>query len=287
MKAWKADFLLILVTIGWGASFILTKIALVELSVFNMLAIRFIIAFFMSSIIFLKEMKKIDVKTLKYGILVGTLLFVCFTFQTLGLNRSIATKTAFISGLSVVLVPLITTILNRKAPNLKITVSVILAVIGMGLMTLKGKVNGVNLGDIFSFISAVTFALYIISVSKYTKVVKAIPFAIIQLGTVATMCILKVLTTETFKIPVNLDSWISILILSIVCTSGAYIIQNVVQKYTSATHTALIFTAEPVFAAFFAFIIFNEFIGLKGIFGAVLILIGMLVAEFGNFKKKV
>ncbi len=279
-----ADIGLILVTISWGASFLLTKGALAELSTYNFLAIRFSLAFIISSLIFFKKMKSIDKETLKYGITLGIILFASYAFQTVGLNYTTCSKSAFITGLSVILVPLFSFFIIKKVPPRKTVFSVILAFSGLGLLTLNSGFAGINRGDFLTFFCALLFAVYIILVEKYTVLVKSLPFAVLQLGVVGILSFVTSLMFEIPELPGEIITWINIIVLSIFCTSIAYIIQNVAQRYTSAVHTALIYTAEPVFAAIFAYIIFDELLSKRGILGAIFILLGMFIAEL-NFKK--
>lgn len=281
-KQLKADLALLLVTVGWGASFILTKSSLAEMPTFNFLTIRFLIAFALSSIIFMREMKKIDRKTFQYGIILGVVLYGSFAFQTMGLNYTSASKSAFITGFSVVLVPIFSSLLVKNIPNKKTVVSIVIAFIGLGMLTLNKNILEVNIGDIYTFFCALIFASYIILVGKYTVDAESIPLAVLQLGVVGLLSLITSLAIETPIIPTLGPVWFNIIILSVVCTSGAYIVQNVAQKYTSPTHTALIYTAEPVFGAAFSYIILGEVLSTKGVLGAILILSGMLVTEVGN-----
>ncbi|WP_432663522.1 DMT family transporter [Wukongibacter baidiensis] len=282
-KQLKADIALFLVTIGWGASFILTKNSLAELPTFNFLAIRFFIAFLVSSAIFIKDMIKIDKKTFKYGIILGIILYAMFGFQTMGLRYTTASKSAFITGFNVVLVPIFSTLMIRKMPNRKTVLSVILAFTGVAMLSLKGSISEVNIGDVYTLISAIIFAAYIILVGKYTLDSQSVPLAVVQIGIVGFLSLLTSFTAENPTIPTSGQVWINIIILSVVCTSGAYIVQSVAQKYTSPTHTALIYTAEPVFAAMFGYIIYREVLSPKATIGAILILAGMLITEV-DFK---
>lgn len=282
-KQLKADIALFLVTVGWGASFLLTKNTLDFLPTFNFLTIRFFIAFILSSIIFIKKMIKIDKKTLKYGIMLGVLLYAHYAFQTVGLNYTTVSKSAFVTGFNVVLVPVFSTLLMKKSPNKKTVISTIIAFIGLAMLTLNENVSGINIGDIYIFVSAVLFAFYIILVGKYAANVEPISLAIIQLGIVSLLSLITSFAFESPTIPTNYNAWVNIIILSVVCTSGAYIVQNVAQKFTSPTHTALIYTGEPVFAAIFGYIILGELLNTKGTIGAVLILCGMLLTEV-DFK---
>ena len=282
-KQVKADAALLFVTVGWGTSFWLTKNSISEVPTYNFLAIRFIIAFMISSLIFIRHMMKIGKKELKYGTILGILLYSSFAFQTVGLNYTTVSKSAFITGFSVVLVPVFSSIMTKTKLNSKICISVTLALIGLGMLTLNQGIADINIGDIYTLISAVLYAFYIIFVGKYTVNVESISFAIIQIGAVGLLSMLTSFFIEKPIIPTSYNIWGSIIMLSVVCTSGAFIIQNVAQKYTTATHTALIYTAEPVFAAIFAYIVSGETLSLIGFFGAVLILLGTLISEI-DFK---
>lgn len=278
-KQIKADLALLAVTIGWGASFLLTKNALNDLATYNFLAIRFLLAFFISGAIFYKQMLAIDSKTLKLGLGLGLLLFVHYALQTVGLNITTVSKSAFITGINVVLVPVFSALLIKKMPARSSVLGVIFAILGLGLLTLNGGAFNVNFGDLLTLLCAIVFALYIIAVGKYTTEVDSIPFAIIQLGVVGILSLVTTFAIETPVIPPAGSVWFNIIFLSVFCTSGAYIVQNIAQQYTSATHTALIYSGEPVFAAIFAFVLAGEVLSHRGILGACLILLGMLVAE--------
>lgn len=282
-KQLKADIALLLVTVGWGASFLLTKNSLAELPTFNFLTIRFFIAFALSSVIFYKNMLKIDKNTLKYGILLGFVLYLSFAFQTVGLNYTTASKSAFITGFNVMLVPVFSAILIKKLPQKKIVLSTLIAFVGIGLLSLNKNVSGVNLGDIYTLICAVFCALHIILVGKYTVKSESIALAVIQIGVVTVLSLLTSIATESPTLPTSMNVWSYIVILSVVCTSGAFIVQSIAQRFTSPTHTALIYTAEPVFAAVFGYIFLREILSKQGMIGAFLILSGMIISEI-DFK---
>ncbi|MGF7057454.1 DMT family transporter [Brassicibacter mesophilus] len=277
-KQFKADLALLLVTVVWGSTFVITKNVLKDIPTYNFLAIRFLTAFIFSSVVFYKSFFSLDKNTIKYGILIGIVLFIGFAFQTVGLNYTTASKSGFITGFSVVIVPLISAIMFRKLPSLSIIAGVVLAVIGLGLMTLDSSLVP-NIGDFYTLIAAVFFALHIILVGKYTVNVNSINLAIIQIGVVGFSSLLFSLSTESFTIPSTVNTWGGILITSILATSGAFIVQNTMQKFTSATHTALIYTAEPVFSAIFAFMLIGERMTNKAIFGSILILLAMILGE--------
>lgn len=282
-KQVKADLALLFVTFGWGVSFMLTKYSLLHLQTFNFLAIRFLVAFIIAGVIFIKHMIKIDKKTLVYGMGIGFVLFTSYALQTAGLNYTTASKSAFITGFGVVLVPVFVIIFTKGKLDFKTYISVGMAFVGLAFLTLNKSITDINVGDIYTLISAVIGAIYLILAGKYTVKVKSIPFAIVQIFSVGFFSLMVSFVVEKPIITRDANTWISILILSIVCTAGAFIIQMAAQKYTSTTHTALILTAEPVFAGLFGYLFFHEVLGIKGLIGAFLILFGMLMAEI-DFK---
>lgn len=287
----KADLALLIVTIAWGVSFLLTKNALVGLETFNFLAVRFGIATLISVVIFLKDMIRMSRKTLLLGIGVGSVMFAAYALQTVGITLTTISKSAFITGTSVLMVPLFMALFLKRIPDRSSLLGAFMAFVGLGLMTLTGgsadvgAAGSLNLGDLLTLIAAVGFALYILAVGKYTTQVDSIPFAIVQLGTVAVFSGITSLLFESPIVPTGSETWFAILFLAIVCTSLAFIVQNVAQKYTTSTHTALIFSGEPVFAAMFAYVMIGEVLGRNGIIGGGLILAGMLVAELNLVDK--
>lgn len=281
-KQVKADLALLLVTVGWGSSFILTKNALGDLTTFNFLAIRFLLAFGLSALVFAKRFKKLDKTTFFSGALVGTVLFTGYAFQTVGLNFTSVSNSAFITGFSVILVPLLSALLFKKKIEINAFFGTILALSGLSLLTLHGSL-ALGIGDLLTFISTFAFAMHIITVGLYTHKSDSILLGIIQIGFVGFWSLIATFLFESPIIPTGVDTWTNLIILAVLCTSGAFIVQSVAQQFTSATHTAIIYTGEPVFAALFAYWMIGEVLSTRGMIGAVLIVTGMLVAEL-NFK---
>lgn len=274
----KADLALLLVTVGWGASFILTKNALADLPTFNFLAIRFLLAFVIGLGLFSSRLKNLNRRTLISSGIVGSVLFAGYALQTIGLHFTTTSKSAFITGFSVVLVPLITALFLRKRPETPAVIGSAMALIGIGLLTLDGNLT-VNIGDTLTMIAAIGFALHIIAVGHFTSGCDSLMLGVFQIGVVGFLSLLTSLIVESPVIPGMGPVWINILLLSVFCTAGAFIVQSVAQQYTTATHTALIYSGEPVFAAIFGFFIMGEVLSGQGLIGAALILGGMLAAE--------
>jgi len=278
----KADLALLVVSVVWGLSYILSKSSLEVLSTFNFLSIRFFVALGACVLLYFKRITTIDKNTLKYGFLVGLMMFLAYAVQTIGLNYTTASKSAFIIGFCVVLVPIFSSLFLKEIPRISAIIGVLLAMVGLALLTLDGNLR-LNFGDGLTVIAAFCFAFYILMIDKYARKVDTVNFAIVQIGVVAILSTLITFLIEQPIIPRGTGIWVEILFLGLLCTAGAFLIQNAAQKYTSATHTALIFSSEPVFAAIFGYFMLGEMLNNRGIAGSALILIGMLISEF-DFK---
>ena len=278
-----ADILLLIVVICWGYTFVAIKDALPHISPFNFLACRFIIAFSILIAIFWKRLAKLNKQTIIHGVIIGTFLFLAYAFQTIGLKYTTASNAGFITGFSVVLVPVFSVLFIKSKPSRESIIGVIFASIGLYLLTYNDAYE-INKGDILIFFCAIAVAFHILSVGHYTVKNDSILLTVVQIGTVTFCSLCAVIIFETPVFPQGPGVWEAIFITSIFATVGAYLIQNIAQRFTSPTHTALIFTGEPVFAGIFGYFLLNERLSDWAIFGCVLILCAMIISELKIFK---
>jgi drug/metabolite transporter (DMT)-like permease len=215
-------------------------------------------------------------------LLTGLALFFSYATQTLGLVTVAAGKAAFITGLYIVIVPIASRAIAREAPDRATVVGVILAAVGLGLMSLNLPFQ-VARGDFLTFLCAVGFSAHILLVSRYSGRGDTVLYTGVQLLVVALGSSVAALAIER-PLVIPSGAWPAILFTSIVTTAFAFLVQSTVQQYTSATHTALIFAAEPVFGALFAWLLAGEVLLPREMAGAGLILAGMLVAEARNLR---
>lgn len=283
-KQHRADMLLLLITVFWGASYILTKIGLDSLSPFNLTALRFIIAFCVSTIVFYKHILNIDIETVKYAFILALILFGVFISMTFGLEYTSASNAGFLVSLSVVFIPIISAVILKQRVEKKVVIGVCLAIVGIALLTLNSQIK-VSIGDLLCILCALLFAVHIIVTGVYTQKVDSITLSVLQLGFVGFFSIAFSMFTETVKLPSTGLSWFAVLALSILCTAVGYIVQTTAQQYTNASHTGLILSLEPVFSAIFAFAFLGEILSTKGYIGAFILLCGVLLAEI-DFKYK-
>ncbi|WP_042473537.1 DMT family transporter [Bacillus ndiopicus] len=274
----KANILMVIVTMFWGLSYTFMVMGLDALETYNIVALRCIIAFTVAGLIFYKKMLKINKQTIFYASIQGFLLFIVFSLSLFGLQTTSASNAGFILSLTVVLVPIFVSILERKLPSRAITFAIVMTMIGISVLTLRGSMS-FQIGDILVAIAAICYAIYLILNSKFTKDVDSIAYGIYQLGFAGIFGAVFCLFFEVPQIPVTTSGWIAILGLGIICSAFCFIGQSVVQKYTSPTHTGLIFSLEPIFAAIFALIFLGEVLTVQLLIGGAFILAGNLVAQ--------
>lgn len=286
-KQVKADLMLLMITVFWGASYMLTKIGLEGLEPLNLTALRFIIAFFISASVFHKQILSTNLKTIRYALILGILLFGMFISMAFGLGYTTASNAGFLISLSVVLIPIISFVFLKQKIERKVTIGVSLALIGIALLSLDAEFK-MNFGDLLCILCALLCSIHVIVIEIFTKEVEPIALGVLQLGFAGVFSLISSLMLESFKLPSTGLPWLSVLLLSIFCTAIGYIVQPLAQQHTTATHTGLILSLEPVFSAVFSFIFLKEILAPKGYIGAVVLLLGVLIAEidFKNIFKK-
>ncbi|HBY57626.1 MAG TPA: multidrug DMT transporter permease [Candidatus Atribacteria bacterium] len=280
MKGIKAEIYLLGIVIIWGSTFAIIKDVLDQIMPFTFLAYRFLLAVLILSVIFWKRIKSIDKIILKKGFLIGIFLFLGYAFQTVGLKYTTATKAGFITGLSVVLVPIISYLFFKEKINRNSIIGVVFAVVGLWFLNYNSSYN-FNLGDFLVLLCAVSFAMHIISVGLYTKKMDYVLLVIVQLATVFVLSLLIALFFERpdIHLSYSFNVWWSIILTGVFATALAFYMQNRFQRYSTATKTAIIFSGEPLFSAIFAYLLLGEKVGLIAWIGGFFIIFGMIVSQ--------
>jgi drug/metabolite transporter (DMT)-like permease len=274
----KADLALILVTMFWGASCVLTKIGLSDLEPLTMMAIRFFLAFVLSGAIFWKRIAAVGLTTIKYSAILAAILFVVYIFMTYGVKYTSASNAGFLTCLASVFIPIFAFVFLKQKQEKKVIFSICLATLGVALLSYNPALK-FNIGDVFSILCSVAFAVHILVMGTYTKRVDSLALGVLQLGFAGIYSLAAAFIFETPGLPPTNESWVIVLILSIFCTAVGFIVQSVAQKYTTPSHTGLIFTMEPAFAAFFAFAFLGEVLAVRGYIGEFLMIISILIVE--------
>ena len=281
-----ANILLILTTLLWGTSFIITKNLTQEVPVFLYLGIRFSIALF-GFIPYLIRIKRVNKKILLFGTLTGLLYYVAIVFQTLGIQTTTAGKAAFITGLSTIMVPFITWLGFRKAIKKRVWLAVVISISGMVLLLLEGESN-IIIGDFLVLFCAVLYAIFIVLNDKYVRIVDVYLYSMVQLIVITVFSFGgSFLLNETYDLTnISLPFWLIFIYMGLAVTSGTFIFQNWSQQHQGPNQTAIIFTLEPVFAVIFAsFVIGNETMTPYGWIGCLLVFSAILITVLKTNKE--
>lgn len=272
----KAEALLVLVTFIWGSTFVIVKQALNDASPLAFIAIRFTAAGILLFVVL--RHGSVDRRAVLPGIILGLFLFGGYIGQTSGLNYTTPSKAAFITGFSVILVPLIV-LLRGARMHAATLVGAVLGLAGIYLLVLPSGLAAINRGDVLVLFGSMSFAVHIVLVGVYTRKFSfrhLVPLQIITVGAVATLALPL---DGPLRLHVSAGLVLALLITVLLATGFAFSVQNWAQQYTPPAHTALIFALEPVFAALTSRFLTGERLSGKVLLGCGLILGGMVVSE--------
>jgi drug/metabolite transporter (DMT)-like permease len=278
-------------TLIWGATFVVVKDIVARVDADALVAVRFLMATALMAAAVAPRLKRITLRLVRAGVLVGLALFVGYAFQTLGLEHTSASKAGFITGLSVVLVPVLSTVILRRPPERSAVVGVACATVGLALLTLRpGGGPLFEIGDLLVLVGAVAFGLHIVAVGKFAPMFDVPLLVMVQLATVAASAFAVVglrslALGQHVEMPVSARDLGGTVFLALFGTTAAFFVQNVAQRFTSPTHVAIVFATEPVFAGLFGWLLLGERLAPAQQTGAALILAGMLVSEV-EFPRK-
>jgi len=288
-RSLKAHILLILITLIWGSNFVVIKNALADISPLFFNAVRMSLAAVVLAAIFYRELPRLTGGAVRSGCLVGMFLFIGNELQTSGLKYTTPSKSAFLTGVSVVLVPVLLAVFWKRGINRLTSIGVALAFAGLYLLTVPASAGaGLNLrsmnhGDLLTLGAAVVFAFHIIFIEHASKNHSWQQITVVQVTVTALLMILTASSSHYFaeKIFVVWSPRVlwGIGITGFLSLALAFAIQAWAQQFTPATHTALIFTLEPVFAWLTSFIFLGERLGARSGVGAACILAGLLISE--------
>ncbi|MBB6674061.1 DMT family transporter [Cohnella nanjingensis] len=279
MRPFKADMLMLLVTLFWGSSYLFMKMGLGDLGEFNLIALRFGFAFLIAAAFFAKRLRTTDFRTIRYAALLGFLLFGVIGCVLFGLRFTTTSNAGFLISLTVIFVPLLSFVFLRKKISKRMLAGVVLAIVGIGLITLRLPFS-VNPGDALCALGALCYAVHILITGHATKGTDTLNLGIWQLGFAGAYGLAFSCLFETPTLPGSTKGWIAVVVLSVFCSALGYILQTVVQQYTSPTRLGLIFALEPVFAALFGLLFENEYLSMAGYAGGALVLLGVVVSEW-------
>jgi drug/metabolite transporter (DMT)-like permease len=281
----QADLALVFCTVVWGSTFVVVKGALAHASVFTFLAVRFAVATVAMAPFFRTALRRLTRAEVFAGAVIGFFMFSGYVLQTVGLLSTTPAKGGFITGFSVVLVPIFMALFWRKRLSVWVWAGAVTALVGLYFLSVPPSgFSGLSRGDSLVFCCAILFALHIAFVGHYSPHHSVGALSFLQVATTAVLTIVAVPILAVTRIETPHFEWSAamagaIFITALLATAAAFSIQVWAQQYTTATHTAILFTLEPVFAGITSFLVLHERLGTRGGTGAVLILAGILLAE--------
>lgn len=267
----KAEMLLASLILARSASFLFTKIGMESIAIFNLLGIRFTLAFLLLAALFWRRLIHCRARTVFRGMLLGGAFFSIMTAELMGLRTTSTSTTAFLENTAVVFVPLFEAALQRRFPDQRIVINVGVASLGIALLTLQSSLS-LTQGEAFCILAAVLYALSIILTDRLSKRDDALMLGILEVGFMGLFGILAAFIFETPRLPSGGIEWGLILALAVVCTGFGFTLQPVAQNYTSSERAGLYCALNPVFAALLGSIFLHEQLGFRGVVGSILVL---------------
>jgi len=281
---WQAELALVCVALAWGTTFVLVKRTLVEISTVYFLALRFSLASVCMLLLFMRPFRRAGARAvwrgLRGGAVAGLFLWTGYMLQTFGLKYTSAGNSGFLTGLYIVLVPLISAAVYRQWPQIAELTGILVASAGIVLITIPSLEHSlrINRGDLLTIACAVAFAFHLLVLGYFSQREN---FEAVALGQIVCGAVLSAgwLVFEPPKVVWSFGVVSAIVVTAVFATALAFALQTWGQKYTTATRTALIFALEPVFALATAVVVGGERLTVLGSMGAALILAGILVVE--------
>ncbi len=275
--------LLVVVTVIWGTTFPIVKNAVERLTPAELITSRFLVAALVLSPWLFKAPKKLWLE----GGLIAVVLFISYVTQVIGLTTVSSSRAAFITGLNVILVPLLLPFLRKRVPSAAFFAAA-LALGGIAVMSLQGLRLSFSIGDAWVLGCAISYAAYIIMMDRVVSKYEPLPLAAVQVAIVAVLGFAWALPNLIAQPPTQavLENWLSIVYLGIVATALTTLAQSYAQRFVAAFQTAVIYALEPVFAAVFSVWWLGEVLTVNALIGAGLIIVAMIVSQFDPEESK-
>ena len=284
----KAHLLLLGVVFVWGSTFVLVKDALADVSPLLFNFMRMALAAVCLGLLYRKHFGRIDRRTLLFGGVTGLFLATGYQFQTAGLRLTTPSKSAFITGMTVIFVPLLVAIpwlrpAGSHAPRWNAFVGALLAFIGIVFLTTPAHAgldfHSVNRGDLLTLACALGFAFHVLALAHFSPRVRFEQLALLQVGFAALFIALSLPIFERPFVHWSMRVVVALVIAAVLATAVAFTVQSWAQQILPATHAAVLFTLEPVFAWLTSWVLLGEGLGLRSGCGALLILAGICLTE--------
>ena len=278
MSKTKAKLLLVLVFAARGTSFLFSKALMGQMAPMSILAVRFTLAFLILAAVFFPKLRACSKASLTGGLILGVLYTVCMTFEMYGLRRTDTGVSALIENMAIVLVPIYAAVLTRTVPKRKTILCAVLAVIGVGFLSLSQRESGGDWqGILLIILAAMTYAVCIMATEKVSRDADPVAIGMIQLGTMGVLSLIVSLFQGSLSLPQTANQWGMLLLLILLCSCFGFAFQPVGQKYLPAETAAVFTVVNPLTASILGITVAGELLSASKIVGYVLILLALLL----------
>ena len=267
---------LVAVTAIWGSTFIVVQNAVSQMPVMDFLGVRFTVAAIVMFAFRPTCLRGMTRQGLIHSVAIGLALCLGFITQTYGLQYTSAAISGFITGMFVVITPLISWLLLKRNVKPSIWLAVALATVGLGILSLKGW--SIGTGELLTLLCAVFFALHIVGLGEWAAKHDAYGMAFIQVGVVAVISMVAA-TPDGITLPPNTNVWGAVILTAVLASAVGFLVQTWAQSIISPTRVAVTLTMEPVFAGLFAVIIGGDHLTARVIIGAACVLAAMFITN--------
>ena len=275
----SAELLLAAVIIARATSNLFSKLVLEGMGIFNLLGLRFSLAFALLSILFFRRLKSAEIKTISSGAVMGGIYFLVMTADLNGLKRMSSGNAAFLCNTAIVIVPLLQAVIKKHLPQGKVILSVIFCIFGVGVLTIGSRM-GFGLGECFSLLAAFLYACAILTTDRLTHGgIDTLAAGIVQVGVIGFLSLATSFLTEMPRLPHSGTEWFGIGMLALVCTGFGFTLQPVAQSGTTAERVGMFCALNPMVAAMLGIVFLHEPFTVRTVVGGLLILAGILLAE--------
>ncbi|MDP4290368.1 MAG: DMT family transporter [Bacteroidota bacterium] len=285
----RSDLLLLLSAMIWGLAFVAQRVGMNYVGPFTFSGVRFLLGgLSLIPVLYLFPVSAPHIKAKPLspfwqkwgGLLAGLLLFTGISLQQIGLQYTSAGKAGFLTGLYVVLVPVFGLVVRQKTgPGTWI--GVLFAVCGMYFLSVTGNFE-ISKGDLLLIISTVFWAFHVLTIGWLSPHNHPIKLSIQQFLTAGVISLVIAFGVETVKLSTILQAGIPILYGGLFSVGVAFTLQVVVQKTALPAHAAIIMSLETVFAAIGGWLLLDEHLSVRALLGCLLMLCGMLFAQFND-----
>ncbi|RPI28141.1 MAG: DMT family transporter [Acidobacteria bacterium] len=282
----SASLWLLFITFLWGLSFVIVKEALEQCGPYWFLFLRFTLAALAALLFFRGVWSGAHRLAFLYGAVLSGVLYAGFLLQTLGLQFTSPSKSAFITGVSVILVPILGWMFFQARISLEVGLGVLTAFIGLYLLVRPDNLLEVNRGDLLTLGCAVVFAFHLLFVGRYAHSAAPGLLAVLQLGGAALLSLPISLAVETPRLDFSASFYVALVYLAVFCSALAFSVQIRAQRHVSPARAALIFSLEPVFAAMTSVIFYGDKLLWREWLGGALVMAGVLLGEASVLRSK-